>query len=79
MTKGLNLRAIADRWGCSIDQVRGLVAAGELKAVNIGLGKQRARWIVPLSEVEAFERRRSNSKPEPKRRRPALKPTRQWV
>ncbi|MDV6033980.1 MAG: helix-turn-helix domain-containing protein [Phycisphaera sp. RhM] len=63
MKKGFNSKALATRWGCSIDQVRNLIDSGELPAVNIGLGKQRARWVVPEESVVAFEQRRSNQQP----------------
>lgn len=76
---GLNVRAIAKRWGCGIDQVRRLIAAGELRAINIGLGNQRARWVVSESEIKAFEQRRSNQQPVPRRRSPQITPKRQWV
>jgi excisionase family DNA binding protein len=64
MTKGLNVRAAATRLGCSVDHLKKLIAAGELRAVNIGLGKQRARWMVSEAEIEAFRERRSNQRPE---------------
>lgn len=63
MSKGLNLRAVAERLGCSIDQVRNLVHVGELRAVNIGLGAQRARWVVSESELDSFVARRENRRP----------------
>lgn len=80
MKKGLNMRQLAERWGCCIDTPRKHVENGDLRAVNIATGKKRARWIVPLAEVEAFESRRSNQRPATKTRQPASPtPKRQWV
>jgi hypothetical protein len=54
---------LARRWGVSIEKILTLIARGELPgafncALNIGPGK-RARWKIPLSTVEEFERRRA--------------------
>lgn len=47
---------------CSVDQVRNLIAAGELRAVNVGLGTQRARYVIDEKEIEAFKVRRTTTK-----------------
>jgi excisionase family DNA binding protein len=77
---GMNVRQVADELGCGIDQVRNLIAAGELAAVNIGLGKQRARWSVDRQELDAFKSRRSSRPTTSKHRRTDIpQPKRQWV
>ncbi len=77
---GLSVRKVAEELGCGIDQVRNLIAAGELPAVNIGLGKQRARWSVSREDLDAFKQRRS-SRPERvlHRRTDVPMPRKQWV
>lgn len=64
---------------CSPDQVRALIAAGRLPAVNIGLGSCRARWIIPRSLIdELLTPARSNGKTAQKQRAPPPK-IRDWV
>lgn len=64
--------------GCSRDQVRAFIAAGELVAVNVGLGRQRTRYRVQETELQAFIERRT-TKPPRSARKPQPKPTREWV
>lgn len=45
--------------GCSMDSVLRWINEGELKASNIGSGSRR-RWIVKLTDLEAFLDSRSN-------------------
>lgn len=61
---------------CSADHVRALCASGRLAAVNVGLGKRRARWVITQQAIEAF------LTPQPaassKRVQPKTKP-RKWI
>jgi hypothetical protein len=64
---------LADRWGVSCDKVLSLVRSGELRAVNISEGRQRARYLIDLADIEEFERRRETRPlPESAVGRPAL-------
>jgi hypothetical protein len=49
---------LADRWGVSTDKILSLVRSGELRAINISEGRQRARYLIDLADIEEFERRR---------------------
>lgn len=72
--------AVARILGCSKDQVISLIAAGELAAVNIGLGKIRARYKVRQEAIDDFIRRRTTEKlPQRKPRKVITRPTRDWV
>ncbi|MEO9591370.1 helix-turn-helix domain-containing protein [Rhodopirellula bahusiensis] len=76
----MSVPKVAAELGCGIDQVRNLIAAGELPAVNIGLGKQRARWSVSREDLDAFKARRASKSPQVKHRRTDVPtPRRQWV
>jgi excisionase family DNA binding protein len=44
-------REVADRWGCSARHVRRLCAAGELRAMRLGLES----WRISLEAAEAYE------------------------
>lgn len=72
---------LAEQWKCSPDQIRALIADGELEATNIGRGSRRARWIIRQESVEAFLSRRANRKtPKPRHRKPAIpQSVREWV
>jgi excisionase family DNA binding protein len=39
---------------CSADQVRALIAAKRLSAVNTSLGRKRARWVISQAAIDAF-------------------------
>jgi excisionase family DNA binding protein len=47
----LTPREVAARWGCSARHVRRLCAAGELRAMRLGLES----WRISLETVEAYE------------------------
>ncbi|WP_083435068.1 helix-turn-helix domain-containing protein [Rhodopirellula islandica] len=77
---GLSVPKVAAELGCGFDQVRNLIAAGELPAVNIGLGKQRARWSVSREDLDAFKARRASQPARAKHRRTDVPmPRKQWV
>jgi hypothetical protein len=61
MSETITPKSAAIALCCSVDQVRNLISAGELKAVNIGLGAQRARYVIDAEELEAFKVRRATS------------------
>lgn len=78
---GLTIKQVAAELGCGIDHVRALIAAGELRAVDIGLGRIRRRRAVLREHLDDFKERRSSlPSPSPRRKR-AAKPTtgREWV
>ncbi|TWU36019.1 helix-turn-helix domain-containing protein [Novipirellula artificiosorum] len=74
-----NVPQTAKEFGCGIDHVRKLIDAGELQAVNIGLGKQRSRWVIPCEEIEAFKRRRASQRPITRSRKAPPTVTRDWL
>lgn len=78
--KLLSIPQAADFLGCSIDQIRKLNVAGDLPAIDIGVGNRRRCLRIDEAELQAFLRRRS-SKPATKsqRRKPAAKANRDWV
>ncbi len=79
MPKAFTRHECAERLGCSPDQVSAFIESGELLAFNIGLGKQRARYRVCETELAAFQRRRSTSKPQLQTRKPVPSAMREWV
>ncbi len=62
---------------CSADQVRALITAGRLGAVNVGLGRRRARWIISQASIEAFLTPPVNQKPSRRRQPPAT--SKRWI
>ena len=64
---GMSVPKVAAELGCGIDQVRNLIAAGELPAVS-------------REDLDAFKARRASNPPRVKHRRTDVPtPTRQWV
>jgi excisionase family DNA binding protein len=55
----LTPRQVADRWACSPRHVRRLCAAGELRAMRLGLDA----WRISIESVEAFEQARTSTTP----------------
>lgn len=49
----LTAAQVADELGCSIDDVRGLIGAGELQTLACGIRP----GLVPRREVDAYRRR----------------------
>lgn len=80
MLQPLKPKQAAARLGCGIDQLRLLEQAGEIKSINIGLGKIRQRRVYQESEIEAFIARRSSNQTKPQSRAPKpTAPSREWV
>jgi hypothetical protein len=69
----LTVNQLCERWACSRDQVLCLIRKAELRAFDLavrhGRTRHKARWRIPLAEVEAFEKRRTVSQPAPKTRK----------
>ncbi|PAY16657.1 hypothetical protein CKO51_25440 [Rhodopirellula sp. SM50] len=61
---------------CSRDQVRALILSGRLKATNISLGSQRARWVVKQQDIEAFLTPEPPIIPTRRKKKPRRK---QWI
>ncbi|WP_407699780.1 helix-turn-helix domain-containing protein [Stieleria sedimenti] len=76
MTKTCNTTETAEILKCSRDQVRSLIPSGRLHGVNISLGSQRARWIVPASAIEDFLAPRVQPPPPLRRKKHRRK---QWI
>lgn len=59
---------LAEKWHCSKNHVYDLIAKGELRSIQLGLGKAKTR--VPQSAVDEYEQRhatitvRRSSRPE---------------
>lgn len=80
MTRSLTPIECGRALGCSKDQILALIANGELRAFNVGNGKQRLRYRVEEDELEAFKKRRA-TKPAPTTRSSRQAPVaiREWV
>jgi excisionase family DNA binding protein len=57
----LTVKQLSERFSVSQHTVLGWIAAGELRAVNVGTrpGTKRPRWRITEQAVEAFETLRS--------------------
>ena len=56
--KLFDLKQTARKLGISEDQVRGFVKAGELRFINLGLGKKRPRMRFTQTDLDDFIERR---------------------
>jgi len=65
---------LAEEIGVHADRVRGWIATGELRAVNLADSKARPRWRIHREAIEAFLAGRSNAPAadRPRRRRKSL-------
>lgn len=55
----LTVPLLAKLWGVSPNKVHYFVKTGELRAINIATHPdQRPRYLIDVSDIEAFERRR---------------------
>jgi excisionase family DNA binding protein len=74
MGKALSVQDVCERFGVGVHTVLGWIAAGELKAVNVGrrLGAKKPRWRITAEALEAFEHLRTPTPPPAvsRRRRP---------
>jgi excisionase family DNA binding protein len=50
----LTVRDVAEWLAVGDEAVCGLIAAGTLKAVNVGLGKKKPRWRITPEALEQF-------------------------
>jgi hypothetical protein len=69
-------KAVAQRYGVTVQSVLWWIHAGELRAINVGRvpGAKRARWKISEEALAAFEERRAKTPPPPRtsrKRRPA--------
>ncbi len=81
MSETFTPKQLAERWHCTEDKVRGLIANKALQAVNTVLtpGAHRPRWIVTAQAVERFEAARMTSPPAPRQtRQKAARPWKEW-
>jgi excisionase family DNA binding protein len=51
---------LAKRWGVSADKILSLIRSGELRAIDVSLGKKRARYLIDERDIEEFEQRRES-------------------
>lgn len=58
--KRLTPAEVAEILRCDRDKVLTLIHAGQLRAINVSMGKSKPRWIIRLEDVEAFENSRCN-------------------
>jgi excisionase family DNA binding protein len=76
----LTVQAAAQSLGVSESQVLALIRRGDLRAVNIGIGRQRARWRITIEDLDRFAAERTARPPaETSRRRRAQKQTADFV
>jgi excisionase family DNA binding protein len=69
----------AETLRCSADHVRNLIATKRLHAVNIAIGKRRAKWRIPRQSIADLIASSGNG-PSSRRKKPTPpKTTRQWV
>ena len=57
----MEISELAARWEVSTAAVRLAIKRGSLKADRVG-GKHRGLWLVPLPEVERYERENRNKR-----------------
>ena len=73
LSTGLTTREVARRYRIGEDNVRGLIARGELRAINTAAVLcGRPRWVVTAEQLAEFERRRASGPPptpKPKRKK----------
>lgn len=50
---------LAKRWGVSDEKVLNLIRDGELRAINVSSGTQRARYLIDEVDIADFEKRRA--------------------
>ena len=55
----LTIPQVAEHLQISITAVRNLIAAGQLTAINVGVGAIRNRWRVSQESLRVFEAARS--------------------
>jgi excisionase family DNA binding protein len=51
-------RVLAEEWGVGVDRILRLIHAGELRAVNVSLGR-KPRYLIDRDDVTDFENRRA--------------------
>lgn len=61
----LSVREVAALWRCGKDKVYALIAAGELRVVDIGAGRAKTR--IPESALDEYVRRNGRRAPKPAR------------
>jgi hypothetical protein len=49
---------LAKQWGLDPSKVRGWIRRGELRAINVGSGSKRPRFLIDAVDIEAFEKAR---------------------
>ena len=67
MSKALSVQDVCERFGIGVHTVLGWIAAGELRAVNVGrtpVGK-KPRWRITAEALAAFELARESGTPAP--------------
>ena len=52
VTSRFTIREIAARFRSSTRRVLALIEGGHLRALNVGSGAQRPRWVIDLADVE---------------------------
>lgn len=57
----LTVSEVAERLRASRRSVLTLVSTGRLRALNVGTGDKRPRWVVDQADLEAFEARRATA------------------
>lgn len=58
-TKKMTPPQLAERWGVSDEKILTLIRNGELRAINVSSGTQRARYLIDEADVAEFEARRA--------------------
>ena len=63
MSGAKSIPGAADYLDCSTDLIRAHIASGELRPANIGTGTQRAKMVIPISQLDELIRRRTKPAP----------------
>jgi hypothetical protein len=59
--QSLSLGAVAAELGISAESVRRLVVTRQLRAINVGSGEKKPRWIIRRADLDGFIEARSNT------------------
>lgn len=71
------IQQAANRFGMSVERIRSMIEAGEIRAASIGTGTQRKAWRVEIASLDLWMAARTNQTSKCKSR--PKRSTRQYV